>query len=59
MHDCMRLISARKAFLNKHGGSIHLLGLEGFLFEGTVARLLGYVLGLQVWQSHSNHIVIT
>jgi anti-anti-sigma regulatory factor len=33
-----------QAFLHKHGGAIHLLGLEGFLFEGTTAKLLRYVL---------------
>lgn len=34
-----------QAFLKKHGGAIHLLGLEGALREGTIARLLRYLLG--------------
>ncbi|KAL1504372.1 hypothetical protein AB1Y20_010778 [Prymnesium parvum] len=33
-----------QTFLHKHGGAVHLLGLEGFLFEGTAAKLLRYVL---------------
>ena len=33
-----------QAFLYKHGAAIHLLGLEGYLFEGTTAKLLRYVL---------------
>lgn len=33
-----------QAFLHKHGGAIHLLGLEGFIYEGTAAKLLRYLL---------------
>ncbi|EOD41163.1 hypothetical protein EMIHUDRAFT_448706 [Emiliania huxleyi CCMP1516] len=33
-----------QAFLRRHGGAIHLIGLEGFLYGGTVSRLSRYVL---------------
>ena len=38
-----RLPHARRT-LEQHGHVIHLLGLEGFLFEGSTTRLLRYVL---------------
>ena len=33
---------AVQRFLHKHGAAVHMLGLEGFLHEGTAARLLRY-----------------
>jgi len=32
-----------QAFLQSHGSAIHIVGLEGFLFGGTVSRLARYV----------------
>lgn len=34
---------AVQAFLAENGAAIHLIGLEGFLYEGVAARLLRYV----------------
>ena len=34
---------AVQAFLADNGAAIHLIGLEGFLYEGVAARLLRYV----------------
>ena len=44
VHAAVSRPSDTQRFLQRHGGAIQLLGLEGFLFEGSTARLLRYAL---------------
>ena len=51
-HAAVSRVTHAQYFLERHGHAIHLLGLEGFLFEGSTARLLRYVLATIRNQQH-------
>lgn len=44
MHAPVSRAAHAQIFLERHGHAIHLFGLDGFLFEGSTARLLRQVL---------------
>ena len=45
-------------FLNEHGTATHLIGLEGYLYEGVAARLLRYVERLATKQPWLRFVIL-